>query len=133
MNFLIGNEDEVLPTNIEASTAKLCRIRNADNLTVSTRNNMEQVLQTWSFQSIKDMSKKLESVASSQDSEAFYLDIMMPVSIIQVNSVFFFQIGTYISVIIYFPFIILLNGNVITDIFKFCKFKTILIIQLYIL
>lgn len=91
MNFLIGNEDEVLPTNIEASTAKLCRIRNADNLTVSTRNNMEQVLQTWSFQSIKDMSKKLESVASSQDSEALYLDIMMPVSIIQVKSVVFFK------------------------------------------
>lgn len=132
MNFLIGNEDEVLPTNIEASTAKLCRIRNADNLTVSTRNNMEHVLQTWSFQSIKDMSKTLESVASSQDSETLYLDILMPVSIIQVNSVFF-QIGTCISVMIYFPFIILLTGNVIADILKFCKFKPTLIIQLYIL
>ena len=86
MNFLIGNEDEVLPTNIEASTAKLCRIRNADNLTILTRNSKEELLQTWAFKSIKDMSRKLEEVASSQDSEALYLDIMMPVSIIQVNS-----------------------------------------------
>ena len=34
---------------------------------------------------------------------------------------------------IYFPFVILLYGNEIADIFEFCKLKTILIIQLYIL
>nr|XP_022309254.1 uncharacterized protein LOC111114991 isoform X2 [Crassostrea virginica] len=85
MNFLIGNEDEVLPTNIEASTTKLCRIRNANNLTVSTRNSKEEILQTWSFKSIKNMSKKLEGVASSQDSEALFVDITLPVSIIQGN------------------------------------------------
>lgn len=90
MNFLIGNEDEVLPTNIEASTTKLCRIRNADNLTISTRNSKEEILQTWSFKSIKNMSKKLEGVASSQDSEALFVDIMLPVSIIRVNRVGFF-------------------------------------------
>nr|XP_022304819.1 uncharacterized protein LOC111111919 isoform X1 [Crassostrea virginica] len=85
MNFLIGNEDEVLPTNIEASTTKLCRIRNADNLTILTRNSKEEILQTWSFKSIKNMSKKLEVVASSQDSEALFVDIMLPVSIIRGN------------------------------------------------
>ena len=90
MNFLIGNEDEVLPTNIDASTTNLCRIGNADNLTISTRNSKEEIIQTWSFKSIKNMSKKLEGVASSQDSEALFVDIMLPVSIIRVNRVGFF-------------------------------------------
>lgn len=90
INLLIGGK--VLPTKITASTTKLCRIRNNKAYTILSRNKKEEILQTWRFEDLNKMSKKVKVLASTKDSGSLYLDIMMPLSIVQVNSARFFLI-----------------------------------------
>nr|XP_022304157.1 uncharacterized protein LOC111111453 isoform X2 [Crassostrea virginica] len=83
INLLIGGK--VLPTKITASTTKLCRIRNNKAYTILSRNKKEEILQTWRFEDLNKMSKKVKVLASTKDSGSLYLDIMMPLSIVQGN------------------------------------------------
>ena len=93
MNLLIG--EEILPTKITASTTKICRIRNANALKIQTLDVNGKELKTWAFKQDEreKMPNMLKTIANSNDPEVIYLDIMMPVDIIQVRNrqLFFFK------------------------------------------
>lgn len=77
-----------MPTKITASTTKICRIRNANALKIQTLDVNGKELKTWAFKQDEreKMPNMLKTIANSNDPEVIYLDIMMPVDIIQVRN-----------------------------------------------
>lgn len=88
MNLLIGKEILQLPTKITASTTKIFRIRNANDLKIQTLDVNGKELNTWLFKHDErdKMANMLKDIANSENPEVIYLDIMMPVDIIQVRN-----------------------------------------------
>lgn len=87
INLLIG-EHQVLPTKITPSTTKICRIRRNENYSIIAYGGNENYLQTWKVNDLNDMADKLESLACEEDTQTTFLDILMPVQMIQVCTSF---------------------------------------------
>lgn len=87
INLLIG-EHQVLPTKITPSTTKICRIRRNENYSITAYGGNENYLQTWKVNDLNDMADKLESLACEEDTQTTFLDILMPVQMIQVCTSF---------------------------------------------
>ena len=84
INLLIG-EEPVLPMKITPSTTKICRIRRSENYSITAYDNNEKCLQTWKVNDLNDMAERLESLACEEDTQTTFLDILMPVQMIQVG------------------------------------------------
>lgn len=61
---------------------------------ISTRDSNDEELENMSFENIKEMASKLKFLAETEDPEISYVDIYMPVSLLQVQS---FEIKRHIS------------------------------------
>lgn len=84
MNGILG--EKVLPTGISATTTRVCRIRNSEELAVSVRDkNDKEDLERIQFSNIKEMAKKLKSLANTQDPDERYVDIFMQLPFKQVH------------------------------------------------
>lgn len=51
---------------------------------ISTRDSNDEELENMSFENIKEMASKLKFLAETEDPEISYVDIYMPVSLLQV-------------------------------------------------
>lgn len=61
---------------------------------ISTRDSKDEELENMSFENIKEMASKLKFLAETEDPKISYVDIYMPVSLLQVQS---FEIKRHIS------------------------------------
>lgn len=76
--------EKVVPTKVTASTTRVCRIRHSETMSVSTWNEKGNLLKTWSFEEIHELAETLKGLAKTEDPNIFYVDIEMPVPMIQV-------------------------------------------------
>ena len=53
-------------------------------MSVSTWNEKGNLLKTWSFEEIHELAETLKGLAKTEDPNIFYVDIEMPVPMIQV-------------------------------------------------
>lgn len=84
INLILG--EMILPTSITASTSRVCRIKHSKRCMVSTRNSKDEEIESFLFENSMEMAKKLETLAQTDDEEISYVDIYMPVPLLQVGS-----------------------------------------------
>lgn len=84
INLILG--EMILPTSITASTSRVCRIKHFERCMVSTRNSKDEEIESFLFENSMEMAKKLETLAQTDDEEISYVDIYMPVPLLQVGS-----------------------------------------------
>lgn len=84
INLILG--EMILPTSITASTSRVCRIKHSEQCMVSTRNSKDEEIDRTSFENSMEMAKTLETLAQTNSDEISYVDIYMPVPLIQVGS-----------------------------------------------
>lgn len=84
INLILG--EMILPTSITASTSRVCRIKHSKQCMVSTRNSKDEEIESFLFENSMEMAKKLETLAQTDDEEISYVDIYMPVPLLQVGS-----------------------------------------------
>lgn len=84
INLILG--EMILPTSITASTSRVCRIKHSKRCMVSTRNSKDEEIKSFLFENSMEMAKKLETLAQTDDEEISYVDIYMPVPLLQVGS-----------------------------------------------
>lgn len=83
INLILG--EMILPTSITASTSRVCRIKHSEQCMVSTRNSKDEEIDRTSFENSMEMAKTLETLAQTNSDEISYVDIYMPVPLIQGN------------------------------------------------
>uniref|UniRef100_A0A8W8P2U5 Dynamin N-terminal domain-containing protein n=1 Tax=Magallana gigas TaxID=29159 RepID=A0A8W8P2U5_MAGGI len=84
INLILG--EQILPTGIGASTSKVCRVKHSDCYEVSTKDRNGKILEeARSFKNAKEMTEKLQDLAEKADEEISYVDIYMPVPMLQGN------------------------------------------------
>lgn len=83
LNLILG--EEILPTGITSSTSRVCRVKYCEQVMISTRDSNDEELENMSFENIKEMASKLKFLAETEDPEISYVDIYMPVSLLQGN------------------------------------------------
>ena len=81
LNSLIG--EKILPFKVTHCTTKVCRIRNSEKLSVSLKNDKGE-LKHWPFESTDAMKEFLKGMARTEDIETSFLDICLPVPLIEV-------------------------------------------------
>lgn len=81
LNSLIG--EKILPFKVTHCTTKVCRIRNSKQLSVSLTNDKDETKQ-WPFKSTDEMKEFLKGMARTKDIETSFLDICLPVPLIEV-------------------------------------------------
>lgn len=97
--MIIG--EDVLPVDIDANTTRLCRIKNSARRSISTLKEKDRILNTWTFQTTDQMTKKLNELAEIPDSEIKFVDILLPVQMLKVSLFFFSFINVnYIKIVI---------------------------------
>lgn len=83
-------QEKILPTGIEATTTRVCRVKYSKELTISTcSGNEKEYRHTIPFTSAKEMADKLESIAQTNDKNITYVDICMPIPFQQVHVHFY--------------------------------------------
>lgn len=83
INLILG--EKILPTGIEACTSIVCRVKYCEHYMVSTKDSENKELDTMSFQDSKEMAEQLKLIAKTDDEHISYVDIYMPVSLLQGN------------------------------------------------
>ena len=83
INKLIG--EKILPTNVAASTSKVCRIRFSKTLSVSIKDADEQEIDTWTFKDKREMERKVKELATTSERNVVYVDICMEIPMLKVN------------------------------------------------
>lgn len=73
---------KVLPIKVTHCTHKVCRIRDSTTLSVSVLNDSDE--KKCNFGSAEEMAKYLKVVAETKDSGTSYIDIRLPVPLIEV-------------------------------------------------
>lgn len=84
INLILG--EKILPTSIGACTSRVCRVKYCERYMVSTKDSENKKLTTMSFQDSKEMAEQLKFLAKTDDENISYVDIYMPVSLLQVGS-----------------------------------------------
>lgn len=86
INLILG--EKILPTGIGASTSKVCRVKHSDCYEVSTKDRNGEILEeARSFKNAKEMTERLQDLAKTADEEISYVDIYMPVPMLQVDTI----------------------------------------------
>lgn len=75
----------ILPSDIEASTSRVCRVKYSEKLTITTRNEKDEELKSMTFKNTHDMAMALEVLAKTGDPVIRYVDIMVPTAFIKVS------------------------------------------------
>lgn len=83
INLLLGHM--ILPSDIEASTSRVCRVKYSEKLTITTRNEKDEELKSMTFKNTHDMAMALEVLAKTGDPVIRYVDIMVPTAFIKGN------------------------------------------------
>lgn len=83
INLILG--EKILPSGITASTSRVCRVKYFKRCMISTRDNKDEELENMSFDNSKEMAEKLKTLALTNDTKISYLDIYMPVPLLQGN------------------------------------------------
>lgn len=83
INLILG--EKILPTGIGACTSRVCRVKYCEHYMVSTKDCENKELDTMSFQDSKEMAEQLKFLAKTDDKNISYVDIYMPVSLLQGN------------------------------------------------
>uniref|UniRef100_A0A8W8NQB9 Dynamin N-terminal domain-containing protein n=1 Tax=Magallana gigas TaxID=29159 RepID=A0A8W8NQB9_MAGGI len=85
INLILG--EKILPTGIGASTSRVCRVKHSYCYKVSTKDRRGEISgkKIMSFENSKEMAKKLQDLARTADEEISYIDIYMPVPMLQGN------------------------------------------------
>nr|XP_034333155.1 uncharacterized protein in xynA 3'region-like [Crassostrea gigas] len=84
INRILG--DTILPTGVTASTTRVCRVKYSEDLMITTcdaedKNEIDRMY----FQSKEDMAETLNTLAKTKDPNIGYIDIHMPVPLLQGN------------------------------------------------
>ncbi|XP_062610414.1 uncharacterized protein in xynA 3'region-like [Saccostrea cucullata] len=82
INLILGKD--ILPSDVKATTTRVCRVRYSEKRKVSTLDKDEKVLAMSEFNDEKDMLKMLE-VAKTCDHRIEYVDIGFPVPLLKGN------------------------------------------------
>lgn len=77
--------EKILPTGITASTSRVCRVKYSEQLLISTRDSKDEELENMSFKNLQEMAQKLKVLGKTNDREISYVDIYMPVPLLQVS------------------------------------------------
>lgn len=77
--------EKILPTGITASTSRVCRVKYCEQLMISTRDSKDEELENMSFKNLQEMAQKLKVLGKTNDREISYVDIYMPVPLLQVS------------------------------------------------
>lgn len=86
INRLLG--ERILPTDVTPSTTRVCRINYSKEFVICTRDtNDKNELERMSFQNKEDMENRLDELAQTNDPEVGYVDIYLPVPLLQVKSI----------------------------------------------
>lgn len=84
VNAIIGKK--ILPTGIEATTTRVCRVKYSKELKISTCSGTDKEYKhTISFTSPEEMADKLKFIAQTNDKNITYVDICMPIPFQQVH------------------------------------------------
>lgn len=83
INLILG--EKILPTGIIASSATMWRIKHSEHYMVSTKNFKDEEIEKISFENLKEIAEKLEVLAKSHDEKISYVDICMPVSLLDAS------------------------------------------------
>uniref|UniRef100_K1R313 Uncharacterized protein in xynA 3'region n=1 Tax=Magallana gigas TaxID=29159 RepID=K1R313_MAGGI len=84
VNAIIGKK--ILPTGIEATTTRVCRVKYSKELKISTCSGTDKEYKhTISFTSPEEMADKLKFIAQTNDKNITYVDICMPIPFQQGN------------------------------------------------
>lgn len=97
LNLIIGQD--ILPTDITTCTRKVCRIKNAATLSVSTFNNRNEKDTHWKCKDFHEMADLLNTLMKTKEQNISYVDIELPIPMIQVNA---FSIETWIYFLTWF-------------------------------
>lgn len=85
INLILG--EKILPTGIGASTSRVCRVKHSYCYKVSNKDRRGEISgKKMSFENSKEMAKKLQDLARTADEEISYIDIYMPVPMLQVDT-----------------------------------------------
>lgn len=80
------SEKKILPTGIEATTTRVCRVKYSKELKISTCSGTDKEYKhTISFTSPEEMADKLKFIAQTNDKNITYVDICMPIPFQQVH------------------------------------------------
>lgn len=64
----------------------MCRIKYSERWGISTCDTENKILESTPFRNIEEMTKKLESLAVTEIEEISYVDIYIPVPLLQVQT-----------------------------------------------
>lgn len=87
--------EEVLPTGITACTSSVCRIKYCERYMINTIDILGEKQMVMTFENEKEMADKLKVIVQKNDEEISYIDIYMPVPLLQVRA---FEIETSLKV-----------------------------------
>lgn len=84
INLILG--EKILPIGVTASTSLVYRIKPSEQYTVSTKNFRDEEIQKMSFENWKGIADKLEVLAKVDNKYISYVDICMPVPLLNVRT-----------------------------------------------
>ena len=106
--MLIG--EKILPTNVAASTSRVCRIRFSKTLSVSIKDADEKEIDKWTFKDKREMELKVKELATTSEKNVVYVDICMEVPMLQVNETNFLHL-----ILVLFEMLAKSNSSFISD------------------
>lgn len=84
INLILG--EKILPTGITECTSQVCRIKHSEQFMISTKDSKgKEIGENLSFKDSRQMAKKLKVLATKKVEEFTYVDIHMPVPLLQGN------------------------------------------------
>ena len=83
INRIIGGR-ELLPTYVTACTRKICRIGYSHIFSISTKDCNDKELETSVFFDREELTKTLKGIVKNVSPDIVYVDIEMPVPMLQV-------------------------------------------------
>lgn len=83
--MIIGQK--ILPTSITASTSRVCRVKHSESFMISTRDREDEEIERLEFKNSIEMAETLKCVAQTNVEEISYVDVYLPVPLLQVHSI----------------------------------------------
>lgn len=83
INLIIGQK--ILPTSITASTSRVCRVKHSESFMISTRDSEDEEIERLKFKNSIEMAETLKCVAQTNVEEISYVDVYLPVPLLQGN------------------------------------------------
>ncbi|XP_056003687.1 uncharacterized protein LOC125663356 [Ostrea edulis] len=85
VHLIIGKN--ILPTNITATTSRLCRMRYSDKMQILTCDSEDRHIEVTECDDREDVADKLSGIARTKDDTIKYVDVWLPFGILKGNVV----------------------------------------------